>query len=318
MADKKDAKDGMKPAGQKKEKAIKLSEDARMKLMLNNKMKEMETEFDLCEHIVIDLGNAFTKIGYSGEDQPTVVIPSIYAKNKISDPDKKNDIGSYDQKMDIFGYEALEEKYKENYNINFLTPGDHKSPTSIEYLDFLKDALENKMGISPTDYSVIVNISPIKNNDNIDIYGKIFIEELGFKAMAIINSSSLSLFSTGRTTGLIVECGENRTYTVPIYEGFPLYHALSKNKIGGRDLTSVFAEAAGKDGFDVSPLDIETLREIKEQTCSVPYLQPYEFYLDESNEDIIPKKRMLYKLPDEKIITIPRKSRILSSELLFK
>ena len=75
--------------GQKKEKAIKLSEDKRMNLMLSNKMKEMETEFDLNDHIVIDLGNAYTKIGFSGEDQPTITIPSIYARSKIYDSDKK-------------------------------------------------------------------------------------------------------------------------------------------------------------------------------------------------------------------------------------
>ena len=93
---------------------MKLSEDARMRLMLNNKMKEMETEFDVSEHIVIDLGNAITKIGFSGEDLPTLCIPSIYAKNKISDIDKKNEIAAYEQKMDIFGHEALDEKYKDN------------------------------------------------------------------------------------------------------------------------------------------------------------------------------------------------------------
>lgn len=311
------SKDLLKPS-QKKDKPVKLSEDARMRLMLNNKMKEMETEFDVNEHIVIDLGNAITKIGFSGEDLPTLCIPSIYAKNKISDIDKKNEIAAYEQKMDIFGYEALDEKYKDNYNTYFLTPGDHKLPTSMEFLDFLKEALENKMGISPSDYDVIVNVSPIKNRDNIDIYGKIFIEELGFKAMAIINSTSLSLFSTGRTSGLVIECGETRTYTVPVYEGFPLYHALSKNKLGGRDLTNVFKEGVVADNINIRPEDIFTLREIKEKTCSVPFENSYEYYLDENNEDIISKAKMLYKLPDETIITIPRKYRIIASELLFK
>ena len=193
--------------GQKKEKAIKLSEDKRMSLMLSNKMKEMETEFDLNDHIVIDLGNAYTKIGFSGEDQPTITIPSIYARSKIYDSDKKNELSSYDQKMDVFGYEATEPQYQTDYNILNLTPGDHKEKTSKEFLEFLRDALENKMGISPPDYDVIVNISPIKNEENIRIYGRVFIDELGFKAMAMINSSSLSLYSTGRTSGLVVQCG---------------------------------------------------------------------------------------------------------------
>ena len=80
MADKK----GTKP-GQKKEKVIKQSEDVRMMNMLNSKVKEMETEFDLTEHLVIDLGNAYTKIGFSGEDLPKEIIPSLYARNKMFD-----------------------------------------------------------------------------------------------------------------------------------------------------------------------------------------------------------------------------------------
>ena len=49
--------------------------------------------------------------------------------------------------MDIFGYEALDDQYNTDYNIHFLTPGDHKEKTLKEFLDLLKDALENKLGI---------------------------------------------------------------------------------------------------------------------------------------------------------------------------
>ena len=310
MADKK----GTKP-GQKKEKVIKQSEDVRMMNMLNSKVKEMETEFDLNEHLVIDLGNAYTKIGFSGEDLPKEIIPSLYARNKMFD--KKNEIGAFDQKMDIFGYEATEPQYKDDYDLFHLTCGDHKEKTSKEYLEFLKEALENKMGLSISEYDVIVNISPIKNEENIRAYGRLFIEDLGFKALAMINSSSLSLYATGRTSGLVVQCGETRTYTVPIYEGFPLYHALNKTKIGGRDLTEIFRRGILEEKIDIKEGDIHTLRQVKEKTCCVPVEQNYEFYLDENNEDIINKETQLFKLPDETIVSIPRKTRITASELLF-
>ena len=310
MADKK----GTKP-GQKKEKVIKQSEDVRMMNMLDSKVREMETEFDLNEHLVIDLGNAYTKIGFSGEDLPKEIIPSLYARNKMFD--KKNEIGAFDQKMDIFGYEATEPQYKDDFDLFHLTCGDHKEKTSKEYLEFLKEALENKMGLSISEYDVIVNISPIKNEENIRAYGRLFIEDLGFKALAMINSSSLSLYATGRTSGLVVQCGETRTYTVPIYEGFPLYHALNKTKIGGRDLTEIFRRGILEEKIDIKEGDIHTLRQVKEKTCCVPVEQNYEFYLDENNEDIINKETQLFKLPDETIVSIPRKTRIKASELLF-
>lgn len=309
MADKKP-----KP-GQKKEKVIKQSEDARMMSMLNSKVKEMETEFDINEHLVIDLGNAYTKIGFSGEDLPKEIIPSLYARNKMYD--KKNEIGAFDQKMEVFGYEATDPNYKNDFDLYHLTCGDHKEKTSKEYIEFLKEVLENKMGLSISEYDVIVNISPIKNDENIRTYGRLFIEELGFKAMAMINSSSLSLFATGRTSGLVVQCGETRTYTVPIYEGFPLYHSLNKTKIGGRDLTEIFRRGIIENKIDINEGDINTLRQVKEKTCSVPVVHDYLYYLDENNEDIIKRETELFKLPDETIVKIPRKSRINASELLF-
>ena len=53
--------------------------------MLHSKIKEMETEFDLTEHLVIDFGIAYTKIGFYGEDLPKEIILSLYARNKIFD-----------------------------------------------------------------------------------------------------------------------------------------------------------------------------------------------------------------------------------------
>ena len=107
------------------------------------------------------------------------------------------------------------------------------------------------MGLSIGEYDVIVNISLIKNDENIRTYGRLFIDELGFKGLAMINSSSLSLYATGRTTALVVQCGETRTYTVPIYEGFPLYHALNKTKIGGSDLTEIFRREILENKIDI-------------------------------------------------------------------
>ena len=74
----------------KMDKNVKMSEDNRMMNMLVNKLKEMETEYDLVSHLVIDLGNAVTKIGFSGEDLPRFRIPSVYAES-IIDQDKKNE-----------------------------------------------------------------------------------------------------------------------------------------------------------------------------------------------------------------------------------
>jgi len=118
----------------------------------------------------------------------------------------------------LFGYEVYENKFKDLYSKKNLFPGDQKQVIDKDFLPFLKEILENKININPTDYYVILNSSPIKNTDNIINVGKMLIEDLNFKGFAMINSASLSLFSTGRTSGLVCECGEKRSYIVPIYE----------------------------------------------------------------------------------------------------
>lgn len=67
-------------------------DDKNMLSFLMNKMKEMETEYDLVEHLVLDIGNAFTEVGFSGEDLPTYILPSIFGKVRKELIDKKSEI----------------------------------------------------------------------------------------------------------------------------------------------------------------------------------------------------------------------------------
>jgi actin-related protein len=42
----------------------------------------MEVRFDESEVIVIDMGSGFIKAGYSGEDLPRVVIPTVIGERE--------------------------------------------------------------------------------------------------------------------------------------------------------------------------------------------------------------------------------------------
>lgn len=214
--------------------------------------------------------------------------------------------------------------------MTYLKMGDYKNLVDLECGELLRELIDNRMGVTITDYSAIVTGCPIKNKNNIihpnlNNIAKMMMEDLLFKSFALINTSSLSLFATGRTTGLVIECGESSTYISPIYEGFPLYHALNKTKLAGKDLTKIYIDGIKENQLNVNIEDLITIRKIKEKMSAVPL--DYRRIL-ESGQDIISDAKMLYKLPDKNIIeknikdpnivSIPKSVRLKAGEMLFK
>jgi actin len=290
-------------------------DDKNMLKFLENKMKEMETEFDVEDNIVIDLGSAFTKIGFSGEDLPRAIVPSIYSSLR---PDPNKTEINLEKNPHLYGYDIFNDKDKHMYNVKYLKQGDHEEVIDHDFYYLLDDYFKRE-NISTSDYNIIINASPVKNKKNIMALTRLFLDEFNFKGLSIINSSSLALFATGRTSGLVVDCGESQTQIVPIYEGFPLFHSLNISSIGGKHVSDMFIKGILECYPEFDAENIISIREIKEKMSFVPYLKEADSYIRSDKDDVLREEQRLYKLPDgEKIIEIPKKYRINAAEILFK
>ena len=63
---------------------------------------------------------------------------------------------------------------------------------------------------------------------------EIMFETFNVPSLYIACQAVLSLYSTGRTTGLVLDSGDGVTSTVPIYEGYALPHAIERNNFAGK------------------------------------------------------------------------------------
>ena len=159
-------------------------------------------------------------------------------------------------------------------------------------LDSLYDLIIcNKLDISPPDYGIMVSEQPVGPKINRERRLEMMMERFQFAEFCTAKSSSLALFAHGRSTGLVVDSGYQKTHIVPVYHGYCLPLAILRaDDIGGRQCTANLRDIIRLSGHQ---LDIETTRNIKEKLC---YCR--------SEGDIEPALATVFKLPDNSKISL--------------
>lgn len=257
------------------------------------------------EAIVLDNGSGLMKCGMSGEEVPRNSFPSVVGRPKYG-----TIVGS-----EVKDYYCGDDATSKRGVLNLTYPVANGIIENWDDMTLIWDhTFYTVLRCEPAEKPVHLTEAPKNPTKNREKMVEIFFDHFQVPAFYVSIQAVLSLYASGRTTGMVYDSGDGVTHMVPVFDGFSLKHAVQRANLAGRELTTHMADVLNESGINMtSTAEFDIVKDIKEKKCyiALDYEAEMQAFMNDKS------KVTSYELPDGTVITFGNQQ-IRCPEVLFQ
>eukprot|EP01083_Nonionella_stella_P226030 803118_1 len=107
----------------------------------------------------------------------------------------------------------------------------------------------NELRIQNVEHSVLFTEAPLNPKTYSEKMTQIMFETFNVPAMYVGFLAVLSIYASGRTTGMVLDAGDVVSHTVALYVGYGFALAILRLDLAVRDLTDYFMKILSERGY---------------------------------------------------------------------
>jgi len=222
----------------------------------------------------LDNGTGFTKMGYSGNSEPSFIVPSI-----ISTVVEKQ--GATVQDLDFFiGADAVQKRA--DYNTDYpIREGIVSNWDNME--KYWQRCIFQYLCADPEEHNFMLTEPPMNTPENRELTAEIMFETFNVPGLIIAVQAVCALYGSLQTgqradedgsdmpiTGTVIDSGDGVTHVIPVAEGYPIGSCIKHIPLAGRTITEFILQMMRDRGETLPPDQaLEIAQKVKETYCYV-------------------------------------------------